>query len=266
MFIHMRWMAAGLWTLLALTTAGCASWPQSDRHSEVPQHLPLTFNAKDKMDWEPVTFPGKLRTAFSKQQHEGRESVQAESKGSASMLRQRMRISPDQLGRLSFEWQAENLLDGADLTAQGRDDSPARLVLAFDGDRQKFSARNAMLSELSRALTGEDMPYATLMYVWSNDKPVGTIIVHPRTDRIRKIVVESGPQRLRQWLRYERDVRADFEKVFGEEPGALQAVAIMTDSDNTQSRTRAWYGQIRLEPGKLNPSPRVQKQAPTASD
>ena len=249
MVTPMRWIPAAVCGLLGAALAGCVSMPEP-RSAEVPQRLPLSFNAKDKMDWEIVAFPGKVRTAFRKQQHEGRESVQAESKSSASMLRQKVRIPPDQLGHLSFEWQAENLLDGADLTAQGRDDSPARLVLAFDGDRQKFSARNAMLSELSRALTGEDMPYATLMYVWSNDKPVGTVIVHPRTDRIRKIVVESGPMRLKQWLRYERDLRADFETAFGEAPGELQALAIMTDSDNTHSRTRAWYGEIRLEPNR----------------
>ncbi len=250
MIIHMRWIPAGVLCLVSAVLVGCSSVPQSPIATEVPQRLPVRFNAKDKMGWEPVAFPGKVRTAFRTQERDGRDSVQAESKSSASMLRQRLRIAPEQLGRLSFDWQVEGLLDGADMTAQGRGDSPVRLVLAFDGDRQKFSARNAMLSELSRALTGEDMPYATLMYVWSNDKPVGTVIIHPRTDRIRKIVVESGPQRLRQWLHYARDVRADFEQAFGEAPGELQALAIMTDSDNTQSRARAWYGEIRLEPAR----------------
>ena len=51
----------------------------------------------------------------------------------------------------------------------------------------------------------------------------------PRSDRIRKLVVESGSARLDQWLDYERDIRADFERVFGEPPGALVGVAIMTD-------------------------------------
>lgn len=249
MIIHKRWGPAGLLGLFSAALVGCASAPPKGP-AEVPQRLPLSFSAKDKMGWEPVAFPGKVRTAFHKQQRDGRDSVQAESKSSASMLRQRVRIAPEQLGRLSFDWQVENLLDGADMSAQGQGDSPARLVLAFDGDRQKFSPRNAMLNELSRALTGEDMPYATLMYVWSNKQPVGTVIVHPRTDRVRKIVVESGPQRLQQWLHYERDVRADFEKAFGEAPGELQALAIMTDSDNTQSRAKAWYGEIKLEAGE----------------
>jgi hypothetical protein len=117
-----------------------------------------------------------------------------------------------------------------------------RIVLAFEGDRSRFSARRA-LSELARALTGEEMPYATLMYVWCNKREPGTVIRSPRTDRIRKLVVESGRHRLNQWLDYERDIRADYERAFGEAPGALVGIAIMTDSDNT--RSRAWYGPVR---------------------
>jgi hypothetical protein len=125
-------------------------------------------------------------------------------------------------------------------------DSPVRIVLAFEGDRAKFSAKNAMLSELSHTLTGEPMPYATLMYVWCNTRAPGTVIINPRTDRIRKIVVESGAKNLNHWLDYERNIRADFEKAYGEPPGALVGVAIMTDTDNTRSTARAWYGKVKL--------------------
>jgi hypothetical protein len=103
-----------------------------------------------------------------------------------------------------------------------------------------------MLSELARALTGEELPYATLMYVWCNTRSPGTVIVNPRTDRIRKLVVESGSGKLRQWISYERDIRQDYETAFGEAPGALVGIGIMTDSDNTRTATRAWYGPVTL--------------------
>jgi hypothetical protein len=47
---------------------------------------------------------------------------------------------------------------------------------------------------------------------------------------------------------YERTVQADFVKAFGEEPGALISISIMTDTDNTKSIARAWYGPIMLLP------------------
>ncbi len=199
------------------------------------------------MRWQTVQLPGKLRTAFRLEHLERRPVLFTESASSISMLRQKLRIEPEQLGKLQFEWRVDNLIDGADMTQRDTEDSPARLVLAFDGDRSRFSPRNAMLSELTRSLTGEEMPYAVLMYVWSNDLPVGTVITNPRTDRIRKIVVESGPTRLQQWLVYQRDVRADFKRAFEEAPGMLLSIGIMTDTDNTRGRTISRYGDIRLD-------------------
>jgi hypothetical protein len=85
------------------------------------------------------------------------------------------------------------------------------------------------------------------MYVWDTRAAAGSLVVNPRSDRIRKIVVESGATHLGQWRSYTRNVREDFVRAFGEEPGALIGVAVMTDTDNTQSRAEAWYGEIRFE-------------------
>jgi Protein of unknown function (DUF3047) len=82
--------------------------------------------------------------------------------------------------------------------------------------------------------------------VWDTKAPVGSVIIHPRSDRIRKIVVESGSSSLRTWRSYRRDLAADFRLAFGEAPGALQALALMTDGDNTQSQLATWYGEIIL--------------------
>ena len=58
------------------------------------------------------------------------------------------------------------------------------------------------------------------------------------------LVVASGPSQLNQWLHVERDVRADFAQAFGEAPGALLSIALMTDTDNTRSSARAYYGPV----------------------
>jgi hypothetical protein len=141
-----------------------------------------------------------------------------------------------------------DLIAQADLALREVEDSPVRVILAFEGDRSRFSTRDALTAELVRTLTGEEMPYATLMYVWCNQRDPGTIIRSARSDRIRKLVLESGPARLNRWLDYERDIRADYERAFGEAPGALVGIAIMTDSDNTRSRAKAWYGPITVIP------------------
>jgi hypothetical protein len=120
------------------------------------------------------------------------------------------------------------------------------VILVFEGDKKKFSAKNAMLSELAQVMTGEPLPYATLMYVWCNKRPADTVVLNPRTDRIRSIVVESGKKNLRQWRDYQRKIHRDFERAFGEAPGKLLSVAIMTDSDNTKTQVAAAYGGVRF--------------------
>jgi hypothetical protein len=196
--------------------------------------------------WLHHTFPGKKSTSYQSMRLDGRDVIQSESNSAASMLRQTLRVEPAQLGHLRFSWKVPALIAGADLTQHDGDDAPVRVVLAFEGDRAKFSAKNSMLSELALLLTGEPLPYATLMYVWGNQSAPGSVIINARTDRIRKLVLESGPLQLNRWLDYERDIRADYEQVFGEAPGALVGIGIMSDSDNTRQQSTAWFGPVTL--------------------
>jgi Protein of unknown function (DUF3047) len=196
--------------------------------------------------WQHFALPGKTPTTFKRERVDGRDAVNALAQSSASLLRHKVRIAPADLHQVRFSWKVPQLIDVADMALRELDDSPVRIVLAFEGDKSTWSMRNTLLDELSRTLTGEEIPYATLMYVWCNKRAPGSVIVNPRTDRIRTIAVESGAKNLNQWLDYERDIRADYQKAFGEPPGALTGIAIMTDSDNTQSQTNAWYGAIQL--------------------
>jgi Protein of unknown function (DUF3047) len=195
-----------------------------------------------------MNLPGKRKTVFSHTQHDGRPAVKAVADRSVSMFRQRLRVPSQDLGMLQFSWKVPSLIDAADMGQRDLDDSPVRLVLVFEGDRSQFSAKNRMLSELSFALTGEELPYATLMYVWCNQCKTGDVIINPRTDRIRKLAVEAGKANVGKWLDYERDIRADFIQAFGEAPGALLGVALMTDTDNTQTKATAWYGPVSFKP------------------
>lgn len=196
--------------------------------------------------WQHKLLPGKQATQYAVARKDGREAIGARAKDSASLLRQVVRVEPSELDLLKFSWKVPALIANADLGTRDIADSPVRIVLAFEGDRSKFSLKNTLLSDLAHSLTGEPMPYATLMYVWCNTRPPGSVITSTRTDRIRKIVVESGTTNLNQWLAYERNVRADFEMAYGESPGALVGIAIMTDTDNTKGTAQAWYGPVKL--------------------
>ena len=251
------WRVFGCVLLTALLGA-CAHGPESDVTTQalraptpwdmasVGDALPAEQAPSAASRWQHLTFPGKTANQFAYLQVDGRRAMGVRSGSAVSMLRKIVSIDPAQLAGLRFSWKVPGLIAGADLGLREKEDSPVRLVLAFDGDRSRMSPRDHMLSELARTLTGEEMPYATLMYVWSNHHVPGTVLKSSRTERIRKLVLESGPDRLNRWLDYERDIRADFVAAFGEEPGRLMAVGIMTDTDNTRSKTQAWYGPVVL--------------------
>ena len=237
------WFAAAI---VAVVLAGCASVPAPHASSpEAVSHAQSNSNPVTP-GWEVLNFPGKARTEFVRVRKDGRDAVMALARSSVSMKRLRLDVPPESLGAVRFSWMVPQLIEQADMARRDLDDSPVRIVLVFDGDRSRFTPAESMMSELARTLTGEEMPYATLMYVWCNRRAPGEVITNPRTSRIRKVVVESGAANLGRWLDYERDVRADYIRAFGEPPGALRGVALMTDSDNTRSVTRAWYGTVRL--------------------
>lgn len=196
--------------------------------------------------WQPFLLPGKRFANFELVGRADKPALSVQADRSVSILRRRFAHAVPAVGNIDFSWKVDGLPDGANLSEADREDAPVRILLSFDGDRSKWSARNHRLSEMSRLLTGEELPYATLMYVWSNNDAPGAVVVNPRTDRIRKVVVESGPAQVGRWREYRRDIRADFVRAFGEEPGPLRAVALMTDTDNTRSRLRAWYGPMTL--------------------
>jgi hypothetical protein len=162
------------------------------------------------------------------------------------MYRRRLRQTKTAPDEVSFDWWAQALPEGGDVGTVDTIDAAARVMFAFDGNHARLSARNRMQFELARTLTGEAPPYATLSYVWDVSRPVGSVVVHPRSDRVRKIVVESGARGLKRWHSYRRRLADDYRRVFAEEPGPLVAVAVMTDGDNTGSTLYTRYREIRI--------------------
>lgn len=228
---HRLRLAPLLMPLAAVLLAGCAT--------PVPP---------GKDGWQQQTLPGKTPTTYRWTSKEGRPALQADSNRSASLWRRRLDPGEPAPAEVTFSWWVQDLIPQASVAEAHLEDSPARVVFGFDGDRQRLSARNRSLFDLAETLSGEAPPFATLMYVWDPALPVGTVVVNPRTDRIRKIVVDSGPQHLRTWRDHQRNLAEDFRRAFNEDPGPLISVAVMSDSDNTRSRALTWFGPVRWAP------------------
>lgn len=221
-------------TLCALALlAGCASKP-----------LPPPPAAQD---WQARTIPGKKLTRYEWTEKDGRAALEATSEGSASLWRKKLDPMAPPVGEVRFSWWVPHLMPNANVADVDREDAVARVIFGFDGDTGKLSLSTRMKFELAQTLTGEEPPYAVLMYVWDTQLPIGTVVISPRSDRVRKIVVDSGPGELGRWRDHRRNLAADFRLAFGEAPGPLKSIAVMTDSDNTRSTSHAWYGVVEMD-------------------
>jgi hypothetical protein len=128
--------------------------------------------------------------------------------------------------------------------ANSRESPPVRLSLAFHGDTSKLDFDDRAKLRLAKVLTVNGLPYASMLYVWLNGVPAESVLHSPHTDRVRMVVVQSGAQRLGEWVTLRRNVLEDYRKAFGEEPDDVVAIGLMTDYGDDGSRRRAFYGDI----------------------
>ena len=203
--------------------------------------------AGDKLPdhWEPyIILPSKPRTEYRLVSTAEGVALEAKADQSASGMYRRIRIDPQRHPVIEWRWQVAQLIPEANARVAATDDAVARLIVSFHGDPGKLDFQDRTQLRLAKALTGKALPYATLMYIWSSELPVDSLIEHPRTDRIRVIVVASGGRDLGEWRDYRRNVVEDYRRAFGEDPWDIVAVGVMTDADNTRQKARCLYGDI----------------------
>jgi hypothetical protein len=147
---------------------------------------------------------------------------------------------------LAWKWKVPETIAEANNSIASVEDSPARVVIFFEGSRDRLPAAEQINYDLAKAIAGNELPYATLMYIWENHLPEGAIITHHFTSRIKMIVAGSGRADLGVWHEERVNVLEDYRRAFGEEPPPVKSVGIMSDSDNTGARTVAYYGDIRF--------------------
>ncbi|WP_061125317.1 DUF3047 domain-containing protein [Caballeronia catudaia] len=175
--------------------------------------------------------------------------LQADADRSASALMHEGDIDLAQTPVVAWRWKAEKAIEGADNRTGSKEDAPARLVFVFDGDKSKLSLFDRTSMEVAKRIGGQDLPYATLMYVWSTTAAPDSVIANPHTKRVQMIVVSGQPGDAGQWQSLRRNIAQDYERVFHEPPGRITGYGLLTDTDNTGATARAWYGDIRLLPG-----------------
>lgn len=194
--------------------------------------------------WSPLTFKKIPQHTHYEVVKDGATSVvKAVSDSSASGLTKAVMISPREYPIVRWRWKVENLLERSDVSRKDGDDYPARLYITFAYEPDKVSIGKKLKYKAGQALFG-DIPIAALNYIWDGKSPAETLVDNAYTSFAKMIVVQSGARHVGAWVEEERNVYEDYKRAFGEEPPAINGIAIMTDTDNTLERAVAYYGDI----------------------
>lgn len=181
------------------------------------------FSAGDLRDWQSRSFQGETRYALVEQ--DGRRALFADSRGTASGLYREIRVDLNRTPYLNWSWRVDRVLDGVDERTKAGDDYPARVYVVVSGGAAFWRTRS-------------------LVYVWSSHQPVGATWNNAFTSNVRVMALRSGTKDGGRRVSEKRDIRADFRRLFGEGIDRIDAVALMTDTDNSGQSATAWYGDL----------------------
>jgi DUF3047 family protein len=194
--------------------------------------------------WEPyVLQKSNPLTAYRPVSMDGQVCVEADATNGYSALQRLIRIDPQRHPIIEWSWRVPRL--DSDHDPRTKRPSPrARVMLAFHGDPEKLDFEQRVHMRMAKAITGQALPYSSLIYVWLNGVPSGTVVPSPYTDRVRLIAMDAGEDRFDRWVEVQRNVREDYRRAFNEEPGDIVGVGIFTDVDANGAPGRAYYGDI----------------------
>jgi len=197
--------------------------------------------------WQPLTFKKIPRhTEYKLVEDAGVVVLQADSDAAASGLTREVAIDPAEYPVIEWRWKVADVLQGGDVTRKAGDDYPARLYITFAYDRAKVGLWERAKYRAARLFYGKHPPSAALNYVWASNAAAGAQVANAYTARVQMFVIQSGAGRAGQWQNESRNLYADYRAAFGADsmPPMISGVAVMTDTDNTGERARAWFGDI----------------------
>jgi hypothetical protein len=188
-------------------------------------NLPVgAFSSGNLAQWQNKEFKGQTR--YQLINLDGATVLKAESSGSASGLFKAQRIDLRKTPILNWRWRIENRLGHINEQTKSGDDYAARVYVVVSGGLAFWRTR-------------------ALNYVWASTSAKGTIWPNAFAGKhAMMIALRSSSDQLGTWYSEKRNILNDLKQQFGEDIDYIDAVAIMTDTDNAEGHATAYYGDI----------------------
>ena len=152
-------------------------------------------------------------------------ALRAETNGSAGFATYRLhRALRPEAGVVMWRWRTATPLPGAALHEREHDDSPARVLVAFDDGRMIY-------------------------YSWGNREPVGDTFRSWTSGARLVVVCRRAADADGSWHLERRDPFADYRRAFNRAPHPIVAVGVAADTDMLHARTVAEVADLVWEAG-----------------
>lgn len=187
------------------------------------EHTIYVLNLPHISEWEQKVFSAKTR--YDVVSIDGKPYLKATSKSSASGLIRHIDIDLTKTPYLKWTWKVDNILKDIDETQKSGDDYVARVYVVISGGLFFWNTR-------------------AISYNWTSSEPEGSTWPNAYTDNAIMVSVQSGAEQAGEWVSEKRNVLEDVKNLLGIEATEINAVAIMTDTDNSKQSATAYYGNI----------------------
>lgn len=197
----------------------------SPAHGTEPVKIAVSNFAVDGLTgWEEKSFSGKTNYQLVR---EGKETVvKATSQAAASGLFKKKRIDLQLTPYLNWRWRVDKPLHALDEKTKSGDDYAARIYVVIDGGLFFWNTK-------------------AINYVWASTLPVGESWPNAFAGKnVMMLALRSSTDKAATWYQEKRNVAADLKGFFGTEIRYIDAIAIMTDTDNSGQQTTAYYDDI----------------------
>lgn len=173
--------------------------------------------------WEKQVFSGV--TSYELHEIDGRQVLKAISKQSASGLVREIEVDLTKTPYMNWSWKVDSILSDVEETNKSGDDYAARVYVVISDGFFFWQTR-------------------ALSYVWASKQAKGSSWPNAFTGKATMVAVESGEDSVGEWVEEKRNVLDDINNLLGIDATRIDAVAIMTDTDNSRQSATAYYGDI----------------------
>jgi hypothetical protein len=189
------------------------------------EQLPVAnFSKSDLEGWKDKVFQGT--TSYKLFQLNDEKVLMAESQDSASVLIKKLHVDLKKYPYLNWSWRIENRLETKNERIKSGDDYAARIYVVIDG---------GILPWRTKAVN----------YVWANNTEKEETWPNAFAGKsAMMIALRSSKDKVSTFHFEKRNVFEDLKKLFGKEFYFIDAIALMTDTDNSHGQTKAYYGDI----------------------